>query len=445
MKRLLFSFIAFAILSGLCSAIDGEQAVMKASYYSSQLGMSFQTSQARAKKIGSVHDQRWMVFSGENIIVLDNAEGRLLLIEDSAKENRLRNSTTTPTNLAIDSDPSAWNQATKFLNRLGLATEFYHRSVSRYTLGVNQDENRRGRTIVRFEVRPHGFGTFGNGNKAVLTLDTQTGDLVSLELETRWIYLPPPPGRIGAQAANNAARSLVGEAQRTEIGYFAPNGEFGSATGLSMLRGYVSKLSYCVTSSQGSTIVDASTGQILGGGRFAGQRAPTGERPRIRRLLRVGHSALSDGAKLAAAFGYSHIADSKIGSDLRGSKRIYYFTENHRTSEIWMSKIVAKSSYPEVGVFLPTADGPKLDQPITDRKSALRVLVKVLDVIGGNDLRIASFNLSKGYSAGNHLYKNRVLAKATGTLKLSTGMVLRFSAIMIPPSGRFMSWSAWQQ
>lgn len=443
MRRLLFSFIVVAILSGLCSAIDAEQAVAKASYYCGRIGVSFQTSRASAKQIGSVHDQRWMVLSGETILALDNAEGRLLFIGDSVKENKLRKSTARPASLAIDSDASAWNAATNFLNRLGLASEFYQRSVSRYAWGVSVNENRRGKAIVRFEVRPHGFGTFGNGNKAIVTLDTQTGELVTLELETRWTYTPPPTVRIGAQAANQAAHSLVGEALRTEIGYFTPNGEFGSVTGLTMLRAHISKLSYCVTSSRGSVIVDASTGQILGGGRFAGPQTPRADRLRIRQPGRIiVPNASSEKAKLAAAFGYSHIAPSKIGSDLRGNRRIYYFSEANETSEIWMSKPVSKVSWPEVARFKPASIGPKLARPITNKTSALPVLARVTDAMGSSDLRISSFRIGKVHPGASPRYDDVVLARAVGTLKLKGGKVLRFEAVMMPSSGRFLYWSA---
>jgi len=446
MTKMLLSVFLLAGLGCLATAIDIDQAKSKAGQYCSQLDIAYQLSRASARPIGREHDRRWMVMCDETFIILDNVDGRLLLIEDSAKSSKLRRSKSVPPKLAIESDTAGWNRARQVLRQLDLTTAFEERSMKRYSWGSDVNENNRGKAIGWFEVRPYGFGTFGNGNKAIVTLDTQTGNLISLELETRWAYLAPPATRIGAQAANNVAQPLVGVSRRTELGYFTPNGSFDSSVGRSLLLQRKVWLAYCVTSDQGSVIVDAAGGQVLGGGRFASKRSTQKQESNSSDQLGMSPSihpkAAIEKQKLAAAFGYGHIPVAKIGSVKQGSRQVYLFSEANDTSEIVMCQSWPSEGWPEVAAFKPANDGPKLSKPITDKGSALRVLSKLVDAMDCKELRITTFNIGKGHRSGSKRHKDSILARVTGTFKTRGGKALAFSAVMIPSSGRFLYWDA---
>jgi hypothetical protein len=441
----LFIALSIWVLSHLAFPIDASEAVTKARKDCLAANVPFNSSRAVAKPMGPPGDRRWMVAAGNAIVVLDYASGRLLLLEATDRAARLRKSAHVPAALAIRTDGDALAAARSVLERAGYAHSSNRYTVRRHPWGAGTNDNARGKAIVRFESQPHGHRSFGKGNKAIVTLDTETGQVVSVETETRWNYVPPPSNRIGAVAANNIARPFVGEPIRTELGYFTPNDGFHSPEGDTLLRQKRARLSYCAVSANGSILIDAESGEILGGGLITSPRNPQGSEATVRARKwgqRQTQTKPSEKKRLASCFGYSHVPDSRIFVYKVGGRQNYRFMDGKTSSEMLMGKNWPRQQWPNVAVFDPAKDGPTIKRPIVDRGAAIRILAPVMDAVGANQVKIDSFSVGPARRLVDKKYVGKSVADIRGTMGFEDGTDLEFVAVVIPSSGRFLYWGA---
>ena len=335
-----------------------------------------------------------------------------------------------PQTLAVSTDGALWSKASSLVQKV-TSTHFVNRIATRYPWS-NASEHHRGRGIAQFDQTPYGYRTFGNGNKAVVTVDTETGHLVSIEIEERWSYVAPPTIRIGAEAAKARALPHVGEGLRVDLGYFTPNNGLGSITGAELLASRTSRLAYAVSSARGSALVDAQTGGILGGGLHSAVRG--------RQTRSVSPAPNGDplSQKHFKAFGYG--PTTKMGQIVIGARRHLVRNEGGFQSIIILGHKYPAQPWPTSATFRPVALGPKLTRPITDKGMAYRILSPVLALCGGNQMAIDSFEKIVWSPRDKSKFKNLPATRIMGRMTLSDGRTLGFYAELVTSTGQFLAW-----
>lgn len=250
-------------------AMDQASAIKKAIAFAQTLDPPLPSSEftgASASQIRSHSPSaiRWIVVAPRYLLTIDDATGRILSCSyagppDSNPGSMRRG------RAFYRSEADLISKVARKLDRLGWAhgPEFSNRDLPHpdSTGLIGHAE-----ITIRFNDRPNGYPTYGNGNFANITVDAITGNVTQLERGIGYRYEPPRVVLSPAQARNRAAKKFKVEASAKVGGpsYVCLSDQWHpSPRATSLIREKRVPLAYVVQCATENVVVAVDTGEIL--------------------------------------------------------------------------------------------------------------------------------------------------------------------------------------
>jgi hypothetical protein len=272
MKKSGAIFAALAVSVAAAAQTTESQARSAAAAFAQKAGISFQPSQAAARKNARL--RYWEIVSGETVISVSDVTGCVVGFLDMKRENDIAIRRNRTGQVFFSSQQAAWSRGDQLIQLLGLGALGFQRGDLKW----NQDKpdvrpSLRSRVILNYWPKPEGRDTYGNGNRASFVFDLQDGALVGATIIRDWSYGPGTTSITSTKALELARAVMKQRLPQQNVGnyqislyYPTPNGSLGSAKGKALLAQKQARLCYVVAFPKTTVFIDAITGECLGGG-----------------------------------------------------------------------------------------------------------------------------------------------------------------------------------
>lgn len=238
----------------------------------SKVNLSFGKGSVQTRETGLRGARKLVAVGNEDVAVFFDKDTQSLRgIFNFAKENAIQKGKNRTYRKFFTTNNSAWTKGNAVLTNLGIkdqalvATDIRVFPDIANTLAAN-----KGQVVLNYETKPYGYRSYGDGNSITLTLDSQDGSLLRLIRRDGWTYGKANVKVTKAQAIKVAAQiaskhGFGGRSATTELRYALSDKSFGSPRGEQLRAQRIVRLSYNVTIGNATVLVDAETGECLGG------------------------------------------------------------------------------------------------------------------------------------------------------------------------------------
>lgn len=284
MKHILCVVCALSLVATGCSELTEAQAKAKCVNVAQRWGIdlpagpySAERRQMRLSSSGSY----WSVSfgDGERRFSVDEQNGEIRHYSDLTLELKARQLTANPAGKFWSTTEQLWAKGESILDAVNV------RGLVRAKITRRTPENRRGyfgEVHLHFETGPYGYKANGFGNSSEIIFEEKTGKLRYFRVSRGFTY-DPPRVVISSDRAKQLAAAICHESAdhaRANLMYITPNDGWNSTRGPALKRAKRLRLVYdCSFRIAPSVLIDAETGECLGGERMLADGSSLKKKP----------------------------------------------------------------------------------------------------------------------------------------------------------------------